>query len=196
MPRKAAPPGGRTTGRVQTLTRALCDWYAQNAADFERQPRKPDSEAALQRLEKTLGHPLPEDLRTFLATRTQEAGYFEYQLLDAKGIALNWKLLTGLLKKGSFAKARPARRTDPRLTGGWWQPGFIPFAEDSGGNLFCVDVAPGPRGKVGQVVRWERSEGPVVDRRHASFTAFLQAYLDDLEAGRFEITDAGMFRTP
>jgi cell wall assembly regulator SMI1 len=194
MPRKEARAGS-TSSRIQKLTVALCDWYAEHAAEYERQPRKPDSEAALKRLEKTLGRALPEDLRTFLATRTQEAGYFEYELLDAEGIALNWKTLTSLLKKGTFDDAEPASGPDPRLTGGWWQPSFIPFAEDSGGNLFCVDMAPGPRGKVGQVVRWERTEGPFVDRHHASFTAFLQAYLDDLKAGRFEMTDAGMFRT-
>lgn len=38
-------------------------------------------------------------------------------------------------------------------------PGWIPFADDGGGNLYCLDLAPGPTGTVGQVVQLSH-EGP------------------------------------
>ena len=56
----------------------------------------------------------------------------------------------------------------------WWDKGWVPFAQDSGGNLVCVDLHPGPRGQVGQVIGWEARMGPV-----GPFASSLVDYLND-----------------
>ncbi|MEU7855866.1 SMI1/KNR4 family protein [Nonomuraea sp. NPDC049141] len=42
----------------------------------------------------------------------------------------------------------------------WWHRGWIRFAEDSGGNLLCIDLAPAHHGSRGQVIQWETHGGP------------------------------------
>ncbi len=55
-----------------------------------------------------------------------------------------------------------------------YSDGWIPFAEDGGGCLLCVDFDPGPKGKIGQIVQWEiRGGGAFV--RAESLRAFLRA---------------------
>jgi len=55
-----------------------------------------------------------------------------------------------------------------------YSDGWIPFAEDGGGCLLCVDFDPGPNGKIGQIVQWEiRGGGAFV--RAESLRAFLRA---------------------
>jgi len=55
-----------------------------------------------------------------------------------------------------------------------YSDGWIPFAEDGGGCLLCVDFDPGPKGTMGQIVQWEiRGGGAFV--RAESLRAFLRA---------------------
>ncbi|HXV91932.1 MAG TPA: SMI1/KNR4 family protein, partial [Pseudonocardia sp.] len=75
----------------------------------------------------------------------------------------------------------------------WWNPGWVPFAEDGGGNLYCVDLAPGERGVRGQVIRWEIHGGPCGPVA-ASFAEYLLGYRDDLTGGRYVYDpDSGTF---
>lgn len=79
-------------------------------------------------------------------------------------------------------------------------PGWIPLAKDFEGNNIAVDLAPGPRGRWGQVILFGRD----FDRKYVvapSWAAFLATLADDLEAGDHYIDediDNGtlMFRAP
>jgi hypothetical protein len=49
--------------------------------------------------------------------------------------------------------------------------GWIPFAQDGGGCLLCLDINPGPKGKLLQLIQWEmRGGGAFV--RAPSLSAF------------------------
>ena len=65
---------------------------------------------------------------------------------------------------------------------------WIPFAYDWGGNFLGLDFAPGPEGKMGQVINFGRDENVkfvVAD----DFDAFLQWYADQLDGGNFQINN-------
>lgn len=79
-------------------------------------------------------------------------------------------------------------------------PAWIPLAKDWEGNNIAIDLAPGPKGRWGQVILFGRD----FDRKYviaSSWAAFLATFADDLELGNHYINDdieegQMMFRTP
>ena len=64
-----------------------------------------------------------------------------------------------------------------------WNLRWLPVTGGSG-NHYCVDLDPAPGGTIGQIIWFEHDAGPI--RVVASgFTAWLEQYASDLEAGRY-----------
>lgn len=74
-------------------------------------------------------------------------------------------------------------------------PGWIPLISDFLGNNIGIDLAPGPKGRWGQVILFGRE----FDRKYvvaSSWAAFLMNFADDLENGNhyiYDETEAGEF---
>ena len=67
-------------------------------------------------------------------------------------------------------------------------PAWIPMARDWGGNNICIDLAPGPTGKWGQVILMGRDyDCKYVIAR--SWSAFLATVADDLSTNKWYIED-------
>ena len=76
-----------------------------------------------------------------------------------------------------------------------WHPRWIPFAEHGDGNVFAVDLAPGPRGTTGQVIEFGGSEDedmpvPLVA---GSVTDLLAELVDMLRAGDVDVEPGERF---
>ncbi|GMG42352.1 unnamed protein product [Ambrosiozyma monospora] len=70
----------------------------------------------------------------------------------------------------------------------YYNPNWIPIVKDNGGNNIALDLAPGPRGRYGQVILYGRD----FDTKFLvanSFTEFLLTLTEDLEEGRFTIDE-------
>jgi hypothetical protein len=100
----------------------------------------------------------------------------EYTVMGAELAQERRASLLELMADEAFRKRIATRegfsdrdRVQPvHYTGGW-----VPFADDGGGCLLCIDVDPGPKGTFGQVVQWElRGGGAFV--RAPSLAAFLK----------------------
>ena len=68
----------------------------------------------------------------------------------------------------------------------WWNTGWVPVAQDSGGNLVMVDLCPDLEsgGVVGQVIGWEAAMGPVGPFCRGGLVEYLTGELvDRLRAG-------------
>lgn len=66
---------------------------------------------------------------------------------------------------------------------------WIPVASEcSGCSVTCIDLAPGPAGISGQVIRWW-DEGCDVEFVAESFAAWLRRLVADLDGGRFHVDD-------
>ncbi|GAB3624166.1 hypothetical protein GCM10027418_22500 [Mariniluteicoccus endophyticus] len=135
----------------------------------------PATEAEIAELESALGFPVPPALRHLLALAngarvngdvTEEsappAGWWE--LLSTTAIAqeyASWSELAGSsIYDGVAQDAGIADVAQLRLL----HPGWVPFASDGGGNCLGIDLAPGPRGILGQVLEFGRdlTDGPVL----------------------------------
>jgi cell wall assembly regulator SMI1 len=81
-----------------------------------------------------------------------------------------------------YAGYQESRPRDARISPGWYQPGWLPFATFGGATLvLLVDASPGPGGRVGQVIAFTHDPDEMTYVA-PSFSEFLQASLQWLEA--------------
>ena len=73
-----------------------------------------------------------------------------YRLLPLKEILAEWKRWKKLTDMGEFKNMKSG--PDKGIRDDWWNPGWVPFADNGMGDLFCVDLAPTPAGTAGQVI--------------------------------------------
>jgi cell wall assembly regulator SMI1 len=81
-----------------------------------------------------------------------------------------------LLEGGDFdhREARSAKG----IRSEWWNIGWIPFASNGGGDLFCVDLAPAPGGTAGQVISHNHETG-----EHQLLAVSFRPLLNELVSG-------------
>nr|WP_275902415.1 SMI1/KNR4 family protein [Myxococcus eversor] len=188
-----------TENRAESVWKRIGAWAARRDKTYAQglENTRPATEARVAALEKALGAELPSDFRAFLlrfggGTPPGKPGVSiaEYAVLPVERILSRWEGLRDLVQKGTFKKATPHElsKSQKKVKWTWWHPGWVPFVEDGGGNLKCVDLEPGPEGTRGQVIGWEIRGGPL--RPYApSMEEFLEHYLEDLETGRIELQE-------
>lgn len=184
--------------RIAALWERLDRWMAEHAppcheAIGRARGASPDAIAAL---EAAVGAPVPADLRAYWLRYGGDDGmpWREYEGLGVDHALADWRTSSELTAAGTFADAEPHEIEDgERIRYTWWDAGWIPFARDGGGNLYCVDVAPGPAGHWGQVIAWEVHGGPAGPLA-TSLESFLRAYVAEIESGRLVYEpDSGTF---
>jgi cell wall assembly regulator SMI1 len=166
--------------------------YAQFGLPFETMP--PASTKDLATLEGALG-PIDAGLAA-LWRITQGSSDADPQpmfqrpgFLDALDLLAPWQARHQAKNMRNRAQrmwdlAGPAS-TDERLTGRWWEPGWLPFASFHGDIVLLVDAAPGPKGQAGQVIAFVHDPDQM-QWIAPSFADYLQASADSIDADRQE----------
>lgn len=122
--------------------------------------RGPASEAQLQAAEREFGFPLPEILReVYRDTDGQPWGVLTGCLIGMRLLPLE-ESLTVVRGVRDFYSEMPEFAGDivsgslppDAVQGVGSHPRWWPFAMDGGGGTLCVDFAPGPAGRMGQVM--------------------------------------------
>lgn len=141
------------------------------APDVRKSLKKGAAEAKLTKLEATLGVTLPADLRFTLLRHDGQKdgadGLFpedhiedmsgEFLLMSVAEIESEWKMWKELNDGGEFAGSTTT--PDKGVRAGWWNPGWVPFATDGGGDSLCVDATPAKGGTAGQVIHMRHDSG-------------------------------------
>jgi cell wall assembly regulator SMI1 len=173
-------------------------WLKANAplalADL-RLPATPDALAAL---ERSLGFPVPADLRVWLSVHDGQPPDSLLGMLDgwiflgAGQIAAAHRTFTDLLDAGEF-EGRPTRSRDGLAKAAWWCAGWVPFLEGPGGDYLVIDTDPAESGEAGQVVTFWHDDG---DRKVKAegLPALMTEFLEDLEGEQYEVTRKGGLR--
>lgn len=141
--------------RVAGIWNVFDDWLAEQPPSIQRDLHPPASKDQLRALSNALGVPLPNDLIALLERndgqrRSGQRLFGDMSLMGSSDIAMDWNVLTDLAQQGDFDGRAVAASAGIRPT--WWSPGWIPFAVSSSGDHLCIDVAPAPGGKAGQVI--------------------------------------------
>jgi cell wall assembly regulator SMI1 len=169
---------------VTNLFEKLKSWLEENAPELLATLATGASEQKLAALETTLGQKLPGDYREFLGLcngqkKKSEFGFYEGKLLGIDEVIENGSAWVRARDEGRLEgwKGKPEKgiRKD------FWNPAWIPFTRDNGGNNLCLDMDPTKSGSVGQVITmWHDTEDRSI--RFSGFTAWLEDILDGLES--------------
>ncbi len=117
-----------------------------------------------------------------------------YSPLTIEEIICEWNVQNELLAGGDFEGLEP--EPDAGVAAQWWSPGWIPFASNGGGDLFCVDTAPADGGTRGQVISHSHESGKR-KKLAASLGEYLKQIADDLDDGAvYHDTDWGLVAGP
>jgi len=87
---------------------------------------------------------------------------------------------------------KDGRFDDGRLARTYWQPQWVPLAQDGCGNAYCYDLAPGPSGRVGQLVAMEfqDGQGPYL-ARWGTLEELVSDHLRLLQQALYDLDDEG-----
>ena len=131
--------------------------------------RKAAPPTAVTKLEETIGAFLPEEFRAYLVTNNgqtegaetlvppQEEFDAGYRLLGAKEILDQWRMMHKLKAGGDFEDDRAS--PDKGIQSIWWDEGWVPFADNEGGDYICLDLHPTKQGKRGQIIHFNHESG-------------------------------------
>lgn len=135
----------------------------------------------LAEFERSLGLPLPGELRALYAWRDGQDPACEEPLQDerfmgAESVASARAMLEGLREHGEFDET-------------WWGPRWIPFLWDGGGDHICVDAGGSFGGRAGQVLSFQHNDGCRLIL-YPSLRAWLGTFVASLEAGLWRQEDS------
>jgi cell wall assembly regulator SMI1 len=177
-------------------------WLAVHARVVRKSLRPSAREGELEKLQSKLGLGLPADFAESARRHDGQKSDAEHGLFPLSDDALGampscrllrlteirdaWAMMKELHDIGEFAgrKSEPARgvRHD------WWHPGWVPIADNGGGDFLCLDLAPGKGGTAGQVIVFfhDLEDRP---RLAKSVAAWLGALARGFESGKYVLDD-------
>lgn len=105
-----------------------------------------------------------------------------FRLLSLTEIHREWKMMKELHDMGQFKDLK----TEPGQGVGndWWNTSWVPLADNGGGDYFCLDLVPGERGAIGQVIVFfhDMNERPLIAR---SYAAWLEKLAKGFASGKY-----------
>lgn len=170
---------------TQLVTRIVA-WLAEHGPDYVQKPSNPGAtEAELAELAAYLDHPLPSALAAMLRVANGDFYIGEYNLLSTELIADTWADHQRFLDDGTYARFEAFDDGRDIIKVTWRHPRLIPVLQDSGGNELCIDLDPGPKGVLGQMVWWEVRAGPYPHGAD-SLLVLLRAHWKHLASGKYD----------
>jgi cell wall assembly regulator SMI1 len=135
--------------------------------------------------EKALSVSLPEEMRALYRLHDGQKSRDDSFLggvtwLSLENILGEWKIWKELLDSRTFEGTQSD--PDPGIRNDWWHPAWIPFTYNGAGDHLCVDLAPAPQGRLGQIITMWHDEG-MRNIEAPSFGAWIRMYADGMESG-------------
>ncbi|KIA79232.1 molybdenum cofactor biosynthesis protein MoeA [Chromobacterium piscinae] len=168
---------------MDELWRQFEAWLAEHWPDGLASLNPPASDAQIAELVRQLGVTLPADYVACLKIHDgQSGGDFLFDgmaFLSCEEVYRQWRVWKELLDDGVFA----GETSEPEagIKNDWWNPRWIPFTHNGGGDHLCLDLDPAESGTLGQVITMWHETG---DRERV--TAGFEAYFADFVAGALD----------
>jgi cell wall assembly regulator SMI1 len=153
--------------------------------------QKPATEAQIAKSEAAIGITFPPALRASYRIHNGQKSEADclfpeelfgldgpFSLLSLDEIVNEWQTWKRLLDAGEFKKRKG--NPDAGIRSDWWNPNWISFANDGGGDSLCIDLAPARGGAVGQVIL-HRHDDPSRSKIAGNFRELLPLLADNLE---------------
>lgn len=167
-------------------------WLSANAAPIAVGLNPPASARELADTEQLLGVPFPEDVRASYLRhdgQTFDSPWMMdgWEWLSLGRIRDEWKVWKDLLDSGDFAGIQ-SDADGSMVRNDWWNPAWIPLTYSGSGDHHCLDLAPGPRGTVGQIIEMWHDDGsrPVLSD---CFRTWLTNFAEALERDELVLSE-------
>ena len=159
---------------------------------------EPATDEDIAALEAMVMDKLPEDFVTWLKYQHFMLQFDDdYISFTVREVINHLKYMNELLANGTFDDGRVAFHEKEGfgnwdgdfLKKVWWSPKWIPFAQDHLGNMKCIDLDPGSRGRKGQLIEMEvlHDQGPYKDQYHVSFSTYIKYNLNLIKKGQYTL---------
>lgn len=162
-------------------------WLGQNWPEGLKDLNPPATDDEISALEASLGVSLAPDFVEFLKLHNGQKGtsgglFDNSEFLSTAAILEQWTVWKELLDSGEFdgIKSEP----DVGVRDDWWNAKWIPFTHNGGGDHYCLDLAPGADGSLGQVITMWHDMG-ARDVEASSFKQWFTKYVDAVLAGKY-----------
>ncbi len=175
---------------IQNIWHDIEKWYAENAPRLLANLKDGVSNQVITDFEARVGLSLPDDYKASLRLHNGDVYVHDYNYLSLQRVLKNWLMMTEQSEQGVFEGREIFDAGAGIIQNTWWHGAWIPFAEDGGGNLICIDMAPETDGVVGQILNMEMQSGPVASE-FTSFLKWLESYKNDLYNGVYEVDEDG-----
>ena len=175
---------------IQNIWKDIERWYRANAPHLLEDLRDGVSEEEIGEFEAILGASLPEDYKASLKIHNGYVTLHDYTYLSLDVVIHKWSGLTKLSESGIFEGKEVFDAGGGLIQNTWWHRSWIPFAEDGGGNLICIDMVPTEAGVKGQILYMELRSGPYA-KKYKSFLEWMDRYSDDLYQDIYEVDEEG-----
>jgi cell wall assembly regulator SMI1 len=184
-----------------SLLEKIKNFYKENApAHIKFGAHLKATEEQIVKLESAIGEKLPDDYRTFLLHNDFEIFFNHgYNSLSIEKIMYIRNIMNEHLKNGVFDDGRIQLAEEAGNFSGefiqktWWSNKWLPFSEDSCGNMHCIDFEPGKNGNIYQILMMEiqDGQGPFIYKDYNNFQHYLEKHLQYLQLGKFYINEFG-----
>ena len=157
------------------------------------------SESILVELENKINEKIPMDFKLFLLNNDLPfALESNFQIISIQTITRKWEMMAELLEEGIFDGKVEKHKAEgfvnwenDYIQRVWWNKKWLPFAEDSCGNLRCIDFFNGENGKKYQIIQMEiqGNRGPYFLDTYEDFKDVLEKTLESLKTENYELTE-------
>jgi len=170
--------------RVNAAWDRIEKWFSEKAPDMELGAGA--GAADITALETHIGVALPEELKASLMRHNGVENWTKGELLSTEGIKREWSCWAGLVDDGTFDDC--TGEENDCLQKCWFDKSWIPIDADGGGNGACLDLNPGSKGTVGQIIDMDHEVG-ASGPQFADFAAYLEETAKMLEGGKYSVED-------
>ena len=172
--------------RVNKAWDRIDAWYKKNAPSWELPKGATDAE--IDELAKHMNLTFPEEFRVSLKRHNgiDEGQWPKSCLNSIERIKSEWDVWTDLLNGGDFDESKVDSEGvfEPK----WWSAKWVPIDADGAGNGSVMDLAPGPKGKMTQILDMDHETGPS-GPLYPDFPAYLEDMANKFEKGNFAVED-------
>lgn len=147
----------------------------------------PATDRDIERLESTIGHSIPMDVRASLQIHNGQDDPSRLQLLSEAGTLLSvdrmieeWEMITQINLESQ--RLNDSGLDDSAIE--WWNPGYLPISDFEGDHL-CINLLADEFGEV----LWHVHDSDIEHYVFPSYTSWLQSVASVFTEGRFSVDD-------
>lgn len=183
-----------TTLPLTDILAQLDRWYAEHAPAIHATLRPGATDAQLDALEGHIGLKLPQDFRELYKWHDGDDsllnGAFSLEFATLSNIVAYWDVWLPIYDDYVPSDDIEASISQEFIAQQEINKAWVPFLHDGAGNFVALDLAPGTRGHMGQIITFGPDE-PVKYVLASSLADFLAEYLQRLQKGQAMVSEDG-----